>query len=434
MTFFFTAIFMFLVFWRPQDWLFPWLYGWNILDVIFYMALLAFLMELDTGRVKISKETPQVYMLVGLWVAAIMSHIAHTYFVGMIETIVPTFKICFFSALLFCVLDRTSHLRVVAFMFVAMACLMAVHVILQEQRGYGFAGSRPMYIMPHHGQPGHTRTLFFGIFEDPNDTAQMLATSIPFGFVLFKRNRFLNLVCGSAIAWLLVRGLMTTHSRGGQVALAAVGAVMVVRLFPARWFPTLMLALGIGALILCPFSAAFLDDSAHDRVVFWGEANWAFKTTPLFGVGAGLFSEYVSSDRAAHNAFVLCYTEMGVFGYWFWFGMLQLGVIGAWRTRSVLSKPKTIEQAWLREFAGLSIAAMVGFCASSYFLTRAFIYPMFFLFGLLGALPRIARGLLPEHPAIMDVKRDVFIWGTVGSLGSIVYIYVSILLLNIAFY
>jgi len=103
MTFFFTAIFIFLVFWRPQEWLFPWLFGWPILDAIVFMALLSLLIESDQRRIRFPKNRPQIYLLFGLWIAAITSHVVHTYFIGMMETIPAVFKICFFTILLFCV-------------------------------------------------------------------------------------------------------------------------------------------------------------------------------------------------------------------------------------------------------------------------------------------------------------------------------------------
>jgi len=431
MTFFFTFLFVFLVFWRPQEWLVTWLYGWNLLDGVFYLALLGLLIEVDAGRIRFPKDMPQVYLLGGLWFAGIMSHVAHTYFAGMMDTILPVFKVCFFTLLLFCVMDTPSRVRAVALMFVVMACFMSVNALLQERRGYGFAGIRPVYVGAKDGHPAYLRSTFFGIFEDPNDLAQMLVTSIPFAFAITKRRSFFGFLLGSGATWLFVRAMLATHSRGGIVALVATGAVMIVILLPVRWFPYLMSALLICGLALCPLSAGYLDDSAHDRVAFWGTANWVFKENPLFGVGWGMFGEYIEGDRAAHNAFVLCYTELGVFGYWFWFSLLQLGVVGAWRTKMVFKKPETQDQAWLARMAGLSIAAITGYCASAYFLTRAFVYPAFFLFALLGVLPWIARDHLPEdHPRLIEPKRDLFLLCTLGTICSIFYIYFSIILLN----
>lgn len=428
MTFFFTLLFILLVFWRPQEWLLPWLFGLPMLDAVFACALLALLVETDSGKLVFPRRAPQVYLIPGVWVAAMASHGAHAYLAGMMATAVPVFKICFFTLLLFCVLDRPWRLRAVSNVFVFMACFMAINALLQQQRGYGFAGLRPFF---HNDR---FRSTFFGIFEDPNDLAQILATSIPFAFCMTIRRSLVSVLAGLAITALLVSGVLATHSRGGIVALATIIAVSTVLVLPARWLPVAMSLLVITALALCPFSAGVLDDSAHDRVAFWGEANRVFIRQPIFGVGRGMFAEYISGDRVAHNAFVTCYTEMGLVGYWFWFGLLQLGVLGAWRTRVALGRPVGEDQKWLGRFCGLAIAAMAGFSASSYFLSRAFIYPMFFMFGLLGAIPVVAQHLLPdEHPPVL-CRRDVTVWCTVGSLLSVAYIYVSIIFLNRAFY
>ena len=405
-----------------------------MLDLVTALALVGFAIEIEGGKMRFPKESPHLYLLVGLWVASVMSHVANTYFDGMMATIPLVFKSCLFSALLLCVLDRTDRLRVLAWLFVGMSAVMAVHAILQDTRGYGFGWETPILVRPEGGE-AYTRSFFFGIFGDPNDLAQILVTSIPLCFVLTRRRSFISVLFGMAVAALLVTAIFSTHSRGGMVALAMVAAFMFVLILPARWLPILLTGLVIGALALCPLAAGRMDESAHNRVVFWGQANWVFKTHPLFGVGATMFSEYIEGDAAAHNAFVLCYTELGVFGYWFWFALIQISIIGAWRSRVALSGARDAEQAWLRRFSGAAIAAIVGYLASSYFLGRAFLYPMYFLFATLGAIPLVARKYLPEDaPSLVRYGSDLFVWCTLGAMLSIIYIYASIVLLNKAYY
>jgi hypothetical protein len=122
---------------------------------------------------------------------------------------------------------------------------------------------------------------------------------------------------------------------------------------------------------------------------------------------------------------------MGLFGYWFWFNMIVLGVIGCWRTRVAFKRPRSQEQAYLKRVAGLAIVSIVGFAASAYFLSRAYVFPLFFLFALLASIPVIAQRYLPEdHPPLVDLRKDVYFTGTLASLLSVAYIYVTILLLN----
>ncbi len=432
MTFFLTAIFVFLVFWRPQEWLVPGLYGWPLLWGVMGLALMTLTIEVNERKIRFPRRLPQTWILGGLWFAAMMSHVADFYLAGLMWTIVPTFNICFFTLLLFCVLDRPSRLRRMALIFVVMACVMSIHALMQQRLHYGFAGSRPLFIREgYRGQPAHTRSLFFGIFGDPNDLAQILVTALPLTFAMFRRKTVVGTLVSCGLATLILFGIFSTHSRGGYLALAFTGSVMMALVLPARWLPRLLLFLALSALLLTPMAAGYLDQSAVDRLDFWGQANWAFKSRPVFGVGYGMFPDYIRGGRAAHNAFVLCYTELGVFGYFFWFSLILLGYVGAWRARVAMGEPKTLEQAWLQRYAGLGIAAMSGFLVSSYFLTRAFVYPLFFLMAMLGVLPRLAEAMLPEdRPALIEPRRDVWTYGTLGALGSIAYIYWSIILLN----
>ncbi|RKX64718.1 MAG: hypothetical protein DRP42_05945 [Tenericutes bacterium] len=434
MTFFLTTVFMFMVFWRPQEWLFPWLFGLPVLDVVVCLAIITTFMEVEQGKLRIPKEKPQVYLLVGLWLATLMSHVANTYFEGVLQTLPVVFKICFFTGLLFCVLDRPSRLRKVAILFVAVSCIMSVHALMQEHTGRGFAGLAPMYIKSIMGNPPYTRSFFFGIFGDPNDMAQMLATSIPLAFAIPRRRSCVTrLLCWSAVA-LMYAALLTTHSRGGMLAFITVMVVMFALALPVKTLPVTIVMGLIVALALCPLGAAFLDESAHNRIMFWGNANQIFKENPVFGIGYGMFW-MVGTKSAAHNAFVSCYTTIGLFGYWFWFLLIYLGIVGTWRSRVALMRPMTDEEAWLKRFAGLLIAAMAGFCSSSYFLSRTFLYPFFFLFAIMGALPVVVEKILPaNHPPLLKPRMDVFVVGSAAVLASIAYIYFSIILLNKAVY
>ena len=428
MTFSLISLFMFLVFWRPQEWLLPFLYGLPILDVVFAAALVALLFEGQEGSVRIPRRAPQLYLVAGLFFAALMSHAAHTYFQGMVDTFVPALKICSFTLVLFIVVDRSSRLLFVARLFLFMAATMAVHAILQQRTGFGFGGQRAFFVGTH------LRSVFFGIFEDPNDLAQMLAASVPFAFAVTRRQNPLSIAFGLGITVLLVFGVLATHSRGGLVGLAAGVAVMVVLWLPARWMPWCLGGLAAGFIIACPLAGGILDESAHDRVVFWGTANWYFKRNPLFGVGWMMMAQYMPKGRSIHSAYVSCYTELGLFGYWFWFGLLQLGVLGAWRARRALSRPTTVNQAWVRRFAGLAVASMCSFAASGYFLARAFIYPLFFLYATLGAIPVVAQRLLGPDEIRVAMRRQDARAVTWGSLLSVVYIYATIVLLNRVWY
>jgi hypothetical protein len=434
MTFPLTLIFIWLVFWRPQEWLFPWMFGWPLLNAIFYMALVGLLAEAGQGAIKFPK-TPAVGLAVGLWIASLTSHMAHGYFQGLLNTYQETLKICVFLVLLLVVVNSISRLRWVISVLLMGAVLMAIHSVLQARTGVGFSGLEPIRFYYEFKDRWVQQSLFFGLFSDPNDLGQFLATCIPLVFALPKRLGFVALVISVAVVWLLGEGLLATQSRGTFIGVVASVACMLFMALPVKWMPYVAGVALIGGLAVCVLGGGgLLDSSARDRVVFWGYANQYFKSHPLFGGGYGMFGEITGTDRAAHNAYVCCYSELGFFGYWFWFNMLTLGVIGCWRTRVAFSKPKNVAQAYLKRAAGLCIASISGFAASSYFLTRAYVFPLFFLFGILASIPMIAKKYLPEdHPPLVDFHKDVLLLGTVASIASILYIYMSILFLNRAY-
>lgn len=412
----------------------PWLYGWPMLDAVVVLCLLSLLIEVDEGKIKFPKRSPQIYMLGGLWLAAMLSHVPHTYFVGMTDAMVEVFKICFFTLLLYCSLDTPKKMRAISRLFVATACIMAVHALLQEVRGYGYAGSRPLWVPPYGDRPAEVRSCFFGIFADPNDLAQAFATAIPLSFTMTRRKNALSVISGVAISAFLFRAYLSTGSRGGMVAMVAIGGVMICLMLPRRWMRYVMAGGLLAALVFCRLKGgAMLDASARERVVFWGFGNQAFKANPLFGVGYNMFWS-IAKGRAAHNAFVTCYAELGILGYWMWFGVFFLGILLTWRVRMACWQKRSLEEAYLYRFSGLGLAAMGGFAASAYFLSRTFVYPFFFLIAMLNATPRLAENVMgDETPAFLNPRRDVGWYVTLATFGSILYIYISIIFLNQAY-
>ena len=422
---------MFLVFWRPQEWLFPWMYGWPVLDGITYAAFISLAFESSTQKLIVPK-TPAIFLAAGLLFASITSHLFHGYFQGIMDAICETFKLCGFLVLLLVVTNSIRRLRWVIFILLLGAVVMAIHAIMQESTGVGFAGAPPLLLYDNLKDRWFRQSLFFGIFSDPNDLGQFLATCIPLVFALPKRIRFMVVVLSVAFVWLLAEGIIATRSRGTLVGVLATVTCMIFLWLPVKWMPYVGGLALIGGLVGCRlFGGLFLDESSRDRVVFWGYANEYFKSHPLFGGGFGMFGEITGTERAAHNAYVCCYTELGLFGYWFWFNMLTLGLIGCWRTRMAFNKPKNETQDYLKRVAGLAISSMMGFAASAYFLSRAYVFPLFFMFAILASIPMIAAKYLPEeHPPLLNFRKDVLFTGTLASLFSVLYIYVTILLLN----
>ena len=431
MTFFFLLIFAFLTLWRPQEWLFPSLFGWPILDVVTVFAVLSFVVERDDGRLRFPKHLMHIYLLVGLWIASMMSHIAHTYFAGFVATFTTVLKPVVFSILLIATFTHPRRLRAMAWLFVLLACIMTWHCLLQKKTGYGFADLPPLWI---RDAPGvlRSRSYFFGIFGDPNDTAQFLGTAIPFAFCLFPKRRWYSFVAGGLVSWFLVEGVLSTGSRGGLLGMMATFVCLMFALLPPRLYPVMIACLLGGFLLLCPAMSGKLDQSAADRVAIWGDANYAFKHAPVFGVGLGMIEEYIEQSRAPHNAYIMCYSETGLFGYWFWFGLVVLGFSGSLRVVRLLQLSRNDVERSLSWFASMAIAAMASYMVSSYFIGRAYVFPTYMLFSVMAGIPYVLQQLRPDEDMDLFLTQKKFmVMNTIISISSVLYIYVSILILNV---
>src|SRR5262249_32375039 len=124
------------------------------------------------------------------------------------------------------------------------------------------------------------------------------------------------------------------------------------------------------------------EESAFGRVDAWYEGLHMFLSHPVFGVGAGNFTEY--NDLTAHNSFVLVLAETGFVGYMLWLAFVGYGF---WMMLTVLRyKPDGIEgsaraKAWLGEqrMALTLLLSLCGLYSAAFFLSRSYTVVMYLL-------------------------------------------------------
>ena len=58
------------------------------------------------------------------------------------------------------------------------------------------------------------------------------------------------------------------------------------------------------------------DESNAGRLDAWSAGLGMFRQQPFFGVGYNMFTDH--NEITAHNSFVLCFAELGLFGYFIW--------------------------------------------------------------------------------------------------------------------
>lgn len=435
MAFFLTCLYTIVIFWRPQDWMWPWLAAYQPINIIAILALIACGVEIMMGTIKVPQKLPHIFLGLGFYFAILMSHVAITYWVGLIGSFEHFGKILIFYLLVILTTNSVRKIKILIWVTVGMALYIAIHCYLQQTTGTGFYGHRPLIqptgIRDEDGNmPMMVRPHFFGIFDDPNDTALFLVSAAPLCLTLLPR---WGILLTLPLALFFARISMFTESRGGLMALGVTILLFFGQFFSKKWLIVggAVLIFFITFVIPALSSRGLMDQSSFERATFWGEANYIFKENPVFGVGyALLVSDYMDKDRAVHNSYIHCYTELGTFGYFFWFTLLCLAFIGCYYISEM--KPETKEEKKLVRMARWMVPCLGGYYTAAYFLTRTYLLPTFLLFALSAAIYRCAGervGIDTMNKKMHMTSQKLWHW-LIATPVSIVFIYVSILIIN----
>ena len=388
---FFILIYISLVIIRPQE--YPALVEQAppILPVALVAALIAWAVS-----ARKSFSEPQYALLFGFFAAVMMSQVANGWAGGALAQFalfgpaVATFVLLSHAA--------TTQRRVEAAMvtIVLCACLLAVHGVEQVETGIGWTG------MPLVQDDG--RIQYVGVFSDPNDLGLLFVSVLPMAFFLSTRGGMLGLarLFWLAAAALLLYGIYLTNSRG---ALLAVAFLVGFWLWLRRGMVTALVVGGAGltAMTLLPSRLQELDaseSSAAGRIDAWYEGLQMFISQPLFGVGAGNFTEH--NYLTAHNSFVLALAETGFIGFTFWLAFVAYGfrmMLTLYRHKPELSDPDA-EQSWKTEraIACTLLLALGAFCAAAFFLSRTYNIVLYLIAALIVAEYHGARERFPSLP------------------------------------
>jgi O-antigen ligase len=161
------------------------------------------------------------------------------------------------------------------------------------------------------------------------------------------------------------------------------------------------------------------EGSAAGRLMAWGTGIGVFKASPLFGVGYGKFEEYY--EQTAHNSFVLCFTELGLFGYFFWLALVITTIIGL--ERLAKRRAVTEEDTLFMRYVTATRAALYSFLATSWFLSRTYNLTLYVIVAIAAALIFLRTQRNPE----LSLAPSRWIPLTVaGQFASIVLIYLTI--------
>ncbi|WP_233842625.1 O-antigen ligase family protein [Dyella sp. 2HG41-7] len=402
---------------RPQEYMAAFT-GIPILPVVLISAFLCWLIS--------SAKTfaaPQFVILPVFLLILMVSVVVNGWFGGALDQLEKfgPIMIAFFVLAASCNTQR----RVVITMAVFVLCsvVLVAHGIQQARDGVGWTGV-PI------SEDG--RIQYVGIFNDPNDLGLLFASTLPMAVYLSGSRGFLMRLFWLACAAMLFYGTYLTNSRGALLAVLVVAGVYV---WYKRGFVTAgtLGVVGLACMKLMSSRMQELDpdeESAFGRVDAWYSGLHMFLSHPVFGVGAGNFTEY--NDLTAHNSFVLVLAETGFVGYMLWLAFVGYSF---WMMLTVIRfKPEGLEdparaKAWQSEqrMALTLLLSLCGLFASAFFLSRSYTVVMYLIAAMVVGYYVSARKRFPGL-RLFTATDSLGRWFT-ASVGSIAGFFVLVAIL-----
>jgi len=361
-------IYVLVLFIRPQEWV-QWMTTFHPMVFVVGAAIFATLLELANSKWRF-KDAPQNWLVLGFFIAVVVSNMFSFaqpfYLAGTTKALSGFWKIALLYYLISINLTTPKRVRGFVLAIIAGCLFMAVHGILQIHTGSGFGGQLPLDMMAIEGT---MRIQAFGFFQDPNDLALALVVAMPFVFSGIHRRgasapgRLVNL----GVAAVLGYGIFLTNSRGGWLALAVTMMSYVLLNFRLKKVAVVAgILLMAGLMMLAPgrvssSSMSGQDESARGRLSAWADGNRMLKQSPIFGIGKNRFAEYSESGKVAHNSYVHCYAELGLFGYFFWLGLLYASLKDGRALGKLTPSESNTDTAEIARLSKVMLNALIGY-------------------------------------------------------------------------
>lgn len=251
------------------------------------------------------------------------------------------------------------------------------------------------------GQHQRIQGLLGNMFDNPNDLALHLVTMVPLAVALLLGSRsILKKLAFLACSIIFVAGIVATFSRGGFIGLVAVIAVLGWKL--ARRNRVLLAAVGLAFLLLViaigpgGYKSRLTvgnDGSAMARTDELKRSIFMMLRHPIFGVGVNNYILYSNTSHATHNAYTQVGSEMGAAALLFYIMFL----VSPLKSLAKIRRSSDADQRRVRLYylsVGLQ-ASIIGYMASSFFLSVAYLWYGYYLVGYAIAL-RCLFDNLPE--------------------------------------
>ena len=476
MAFFFTLLYLLTAYLTPWM-LFGPLSDYHIEIIIVILAMVTSIPNVSQSGLS---RAPQTVALGGLGLAIAASIAQSGWLGGAVGPVYGFMQPVLSFALVALNVKTRRHLQWITLCFIAGSVVFIVAGLL-DLRANVFPS------LYWYGSLDLRRLRGLGFVADPNDLSQMMVSLIPMVFLWRQKNAFLDFFLLGIPMAVLITGIYFTHSRGAMLALT-----VVILLSARRKIGALPAAIGAGCLLAGLMAVGWSGgrdvsmDAGADRLDLWYAGMEMIKAHPLFGVGLNRFAD--AMGITAHNSVVICASELGLVGLYFWVMLIfssmrkaiRLGVEPArsagidngeelngvmnhrskqnsvlsggpargQRATAVLEPPQEHKPAVylpgqgsfadelvdretdesIREMARLLLYAMAGFLTAGWFLSRALSMWLFMYCGMVFAISRMngaARAIVPDKPGF--VAR----WSAIVAVGLLLTLYIILRARNI---
>jgi O-antigen ligase len=424
----FTVLYLMLTYLSPTE-VFPALAPFRIELIIGAAALATGLASLSPVR-SISR-LPQTYLLMGFIAAIGISRLLTSFHPGAAYSAVRDFLPP--AMMFYIVLFSSNTVRAVRIAANALVAVM-IYFVLHGAFAYFTDPTHSALVLSQttfniFGYPESTaRLCAVGFLADPNDFAQVLLVAIGLltpNWGLGGLPRLFGFVIPVSI---LVFGVALTKSRGAFLGL--LGLTLLASSAKFGRVKSLVVTAAVGMVLLAlnfTGNRVISPSNGLDRLDLWRDGWGMFKSSPLWGVGFGEFSR--RGMMTAHNSFVLCFTELGVLGTFFWVGM----IVPSLRQMTVLRrmKPESEAQAAAVSMANGVRMALWGFLLTSWFLSRTYTGTFYLLIAMAASLTSIVEG--EKHGVVLNHNAHWFSRVVMVECATLIGIYITLKFRQLAF-
>lgn len=227
-----------------------------------------------------------------------------------------------------------------------------------------------------------------------------------------------------------IASIIGSSSRGGLLALIASGVWLLLsgpqktRRIIALGFALPLIWFATPAEQKARFKTAGEDETSVSRLTYWGHGLEMTRTHPFLGVGYENWAQYywdhysqsgnervvlsASGQRKvelAHNSFIEVASQLGVFGFFAFVGLIVLTFVQNANSRKILAGSREGDRLLLSLSRGLD-AGTIAFIVAGSFMSVAFYPFLWFQLGMTTALNIVARDSI-THPAGAKLCRSL---------------------------